>query len=179
MNYNVKRLSNPLKGRCTHNQEILDTIDIVTDDSPGLCPFNKGYLLRRLGQAMETIDVGCFCNRPIKLISLSPKINGSTGEPFISYYSDEYISKRGFLLVIRAADKSLECIYLFDGPKGDIITLSQVNAPSIYKAFSYPLKNEFIEQLKNYDIGERSMDYDELTARTGYNASYQYLLYTH
>ena len=65
MNYNVKRLSNPLKGRCKHNQEILDTIDIVTDDSPGLCPFNKGYLLRRLGQAMDIANDNCNCVRRV------------------------------------------------------------------------------------------------------------------
>lgn len=65
MNYNVKRLSNPLRGRCKHNQEILNTIDIVTDDSPGLCPFNKGYLLKRLGQAMDIANDNCNCVRRV------------------------------------------------------------------------------------------------------------------
>ena len=56
MNYNVKRFTRPLKGICACNNAVVKSIANLVNNNVDYRPYNKGFFIRQLGEAMENID---------------------------------------------------------------------------------------------------------------------------
>ena len=176
MNLNVKRLSNPLKGICKHNQEIMDTIDIVTDDSPGLCPFNKGYLLRRLGRAMEIANCNCNYVRRVDV-----EIREFTAGNVNIY--DEVIDANGGLIILTDTEGEIKYVEIVLPNMSDIYKRRTINADIYSKYFTkvplMPTIMETIEaDLKSSVLSiSPSMSYANTDAEGKINPNYDGFLY--
>ena len=105
MNYNVKRLTRPLKGICTCNYEAVKSISELVNNNIDYRQYNKAFFIRQLGEVMERINHGEGCELIEPVVPgqelAEAYINGREGnkEQQISLNIDQDLIDQGMLII--------------------------------------------------------------------------------
>ena len=157
MNFNAKRLSNPLKSKCKHTTEIIETISALSNNRPAMRLCNKDFSIKVLGNAVETALTNCDCNKKEEL-TYARQIESyimKNGGTFIVPQAIQ--DNGGFCIAVDNNNHIITIHYMptLDGEvkRIDITAETSVSgAREVFNAFTYPLTNKAVKMLQDSGI---------------------------
>lgn len=181
MNYNVKRLTRPIKGICACNYDAVKSIANLANNNVDYRQYNKAFFMRQLGDAMERIEHGENCKliEPVvpptlteaRLISELSSVKDADGADAINFYNADVASTGGFLLVLNK-DYSLVTTHVIGNDKSKTVTDTKLT-----NSFSWPLTDRFVSKVKGFiPAPGEAMDYQS-PCYCGYDDGQRYYLY--
>ena len=176
MNLNVKRLSNPLKGKCRHNAELIETISALTNNKADLRMYNKDRSIKTLGNAIENASINCDCNKK-NALKYARQIAFNTLDPNNSLtIHQDILTNGGFCLEVDVSTGKILIIHYIkiDSIQSKRIDISDgtTSGEAVFNAFTYPPTDEAVKMLQDFDtaggmgLGDIGVD---LLTHTGTN----------